>query len=182
MSTGIFIAKTSLTAGLFILFFFFKQKTAYEIVFGIAGTLDWNRRVGYCYGYELVHAAVRARRRGLRVLIVGDGTGRKPLEHAAGVELGKSVLLTGRVPREQVADYLAAMDVGSLPQSCDGVGSFRYTIKLSEYLSASLPIVTGQIPLAYDLDDGWLWRLPGQAPWDERYLRALARLMEQITP
>src|SRR5439155_25107589 len=66
-----------------------------EIVFGIAGTPDWNPRVGYCYGYELVHAAVRARRRGLRVLIVGDGTGRKHLEHAAAAEPGNSGLLTG---------------------------------------------------------------------------------------
>jgi len=153
-----------------------------DIVFGIAGSLDWNPRVGYCYGYELVHAGVRARRRGLRILIVGDGSGRKHLELAAGGELGKSILMTGRVPREKVADYLAAMDIGSLPQSVDGVGSFRYTIKLSEYIAASLPIVTGQIPLAYDLDDGWLWRLAGHAPWDERYLRSLAALMQTIKP
>ena len=55
------------------------------------------------------------------------------LKDLAGEELGRTIILTGRVPREQVIDYLAAMDVGSLPQSVDGVGSFRYTIKLSEY-------------------------------------------------
>ena len=63
------------------------------------------------------------------------------------------------------------MDVASLPQSVDGVGSFRYTTKLSEYLAARLPVVTGEIPLAFDLDDGWMWRLPGDAPWEERYSR-----------
>ena len=152
-----------------------------EIVFGIAGSLEWNRRVGYCYGHELVQAALRTSRKDVRVLIVGDGTGRRHLERAAGAALGNSILMTGRVPREQVPDYLAAMDVGSLPQSVDGVGSFRYTIKLSEYLAASLPIVTGQIPLAYDLDDGWLWRLPGGAPWDVRYIEALAKLMDEIS-
>ena len=78
--------------------------------------------------------------------------------------------------------YLAAMDVASLPQSVDGVGAFRYTTKLSEYLSARLPMVTGQVPLAYDLDDGWLWRLPGSAPWEDRYVDALAELVDSIEP
>jgi glycosyltransferase involved in cell wall biosynthesis len=103
------------------------------------------------------------------------------LEEAAE-HLAATVILTGRVPRDQVPHYLAAMDVASLPQSVDQVGSFRYTTKLSEYLAAGLPIVTGQIPLAYDLGDDWLWRLPGKAPWDARYIDALATLMDRLTP
>jgi hypothetical protein len=152
-----------------------------EIVFGIAGSLAWTRRYGYCYGRELVEAVKRIDRGDVRVLIVGDGTGQKHLERLAGAELGRKVILSGRVAREDVPAYLAAMDIGSLPQSVDGVGSFRYTIKLSEYISAALPIVTGQIPLAYDLDDGGLWRLPGSAPWDARYITALAKLMQGMT-
>jgi hypothetical protein len=27
-----------------------------------------------------------------------------------------------------------------------------------------------------------LWRLPGEAPWDERYLSALTHLMQKVTP
>jgi len=73
------------------------------------------------------------------------------------------------------------MDLASLPQSCDGVGSFRYSTKLSEYLAAGLPVATGQIPAAYDLDTGWAWRLPGDAPWDKRYIEALARLLDGVT-
>jgi len=71
--------------------------------------------------------------------------------------------------------------VASLPQSVDGVGAFRFTTKLSEYLSAQLPVVTGQLPAAYDLDDGWLWRLPGDAPWHETYIAALAQLMNGLS-
>jgi hypothetical protein len=74
------------------------------------------------------------------------------------------------------------MDVGCLPQSTDGVGSFRYSIKLPEYLACGLPIVTNEIPLSYDLDAGWLWRLPGNAPWDARFVQALAALMESLKP
>ena len=77
---------------------------------------------------------------------------------------------------------MSAMDVASLPQSVDGVGAFRYTTKLSEYASAGLPVVTGRLPFSYDLDAGWLWRLPGDAPWSPRYVQALGRLMEEERP
>jgi glycosyltransferase involved in cell wall biosynthesis len=151
------------------------------LVFGLVGTLGWHERAGYCYGAELVRAVTRVERDDVRVLVVGDGSGRARLEEIAGDRLGRSVLLPGAVSREDVPVALAAMDVGSLPQSVDGVGAFRYTTKISEYLAANLPIVTGEIPLAYDLDDGWLWRLPGEAPWDERYVAALADLMRTLT-
>jgi glycosyltransferase involved in cell wall biosynthesis len=124
-----------------------------------------------------VQAIRRVERDDVRVLVVGDGDG---LSHLRPAENDLRVILTGRVPREDVPDYLAAMDVASLPQSVDGVGSFRYTTKLSEYIAAGLPIVTGRVPVAYDLDAGWIWRLPGAAPWDETYVAALARLMEEI--
>lgn len=148
------------------------------LVVGIAGSLDWNRRVGYCYGWELVQALALCRRTDVFALIVGEGSGLEELRRMAADQ----VIFTGSVPRASVPDYLAAMDIGSLPQSCDGLGSFRYTTKLSEYVAARLPVVTGQLPLAYDLDEGWLWRLPGDAPWDPRYIQALAALLDGITP
>jgi hypothetical protein len=151
------------------------------LVVGIMGSLIWNRRVRYCYGREIVASVSRLDRPDVVALIVGDGDGRKHLEALAGERLGGSIILTGQVPRNEVPDYLAAMDMASLPQSLDGVGSFRYTTKLSEYLAAGLPVITGQIPLAYDLDGGWLWRLPGAAPWDARYLDAMTQLLTQIT-
>jgi glycosyltransferase involved in cell wall biosynthesis len=151
-----------------------------DLVFGLVGSLAWTKRVGYCYGLELVRALDQTSRRNLKVVIVGDGPGRSRLEETAGKRLGTGVILTGRVTRNQVPHYLAALDVASLPQSVDQVGSFRYTTKLSEYLAAGLPIVTGQIPLAYDLGDDWLWRLPGKAPWDARYISALASLMQTL--
>jgi glycosyltransferase involved in cell wall biosynthesis len=150
------------------------------LVFGLVGSLNWSARRGYCYGLELVRAAVRSGRDDLVVLVVGDGDGRARLAAEAGAHLGERVLLPGAVPRDEVGAHLAAMDVASLPQSLDGVGSFRFTTKLSEYLAAGVPVVTGQLPLAYDLDDGWLWRVPGRAPWDDTYVEALAALMRQV--
>jgi len=68
-----------------------------------------------------------------------------------------------------------------MTRTVDGVGSFRYTTKISEYVAARLPVITGQIPLSYDLDSGWLWRLPGNTPWHPRYVEAIAELMRTLS-
>jgi hypothetical protein len=80
-----------------------------------------------------------------------------------------------------VPGYLAAMDIGSLSQSTDLVGAMRYTTKLPEYAAAGLPVLATQVPVAYDLDSGWLWRLPGDAPWHEDHIAALAEFMSTIS-
>jgi glycosyltransferase involved in cell wall biosynthesis len=102
------------------------------------------------------------------------------MERLAGDLLGKRIHFPGRVPQDRVMDYLAAMDVASLPQSQDAVGAFRFTTKISEYLAAGLPVVTSQIPMAYDLDAGYMWRMPG-SPWDLAFIDSLARLMRTLT-
>jgi glycosyltransferase involved in cell wall biosynthesis len=152
------------------------------LVIGIVGSLVWNARVRYCYGYELVNALQLVKRQDAVALIVGDGDGKAELTAAADAMLGSRVVLAGRAARQEVPGYLAAMDIASLPQSVDQVGSFRYTSKISEYLAANLPIVTGQIPLAYDLDQGWLWRLPGSSPWARAYIESLSRLIDGLSP
>lgn len=148
-------------------------------VFGLVGALIWSPRRSYCYGQELVRAMRHCDRDDVRVLIIGEGTGRAYLEELLRGHPDDRVMLIGAVPYDQVPTHLAALDVASLPQSTDAVGAFRYTTKLSEYLSAGLPVVTGHLPFAYDLDEGWLWRLPGVAPWDVAYHRALGALMQE---
>jgi hypothetical protein len=151
------------------------------LVVGLAGSLHWNDRLDYTYGAELVRAIRLVERRDLVVCVIGEGSGRARLEAMAGDDLGSRVLLPGRVPPAEVPDYLAAFDAGSLSQSVDRVGSFRYTTKLSEYFAASLPIITGEIPAAFDLDEGCMWRLPGDAPWSSVYVKALAELLRSLT-
>ena len=152
------------------------------LLVGIVGSLEWNARVGYAYGLELVRAARSARREDLVTCIDGDGSARARLEELAGEGLGERIVFTGRVPPQEVADYLAAFDLASLPQSVDGVGSFRYSTKLAEYLGAGLPVLTNQIPAAYDLDEGFFFRLPGRAPWSAEFADSLAALLATVTP
>ena len=152
------------------------------LVAGIVGSIVWYERRGYCYGWELVAAMRRVQRSDVAVVVIGSGTGLERLRELAGDDLGRRVFLPGRVEPDLVVSHLAAMDAGSLPQSVDQVGAVRYTTKLPEYIAARLPVVTGEIPAAYDLMDGWSWRLPGDAPWDERYLDALADMLEHLTP
>ena len=150
------------------------------LVAGIVGSLNWRSRIGYAYGAELVRAVRASGRRDLVAVIVGDGPGSEHLRELAGEELGSRILMPGRVEPHEVGEFLAAFDLASLPQSVDRVGAFRYSTKLSEYLAAGLPIVTSQIPAAYDLDEGFCWRLPGPSPWSDTYVQALARLLDGL--
>jgi hypothetical protein len=34
--------------------------------------------------------------------------------------------------------------------------------------------------MAYDLDDGWLWRLAGRTPWAQQYIQQLSTLMARM--
>ena len=152
-----------------------------SLVFGLLGSLGWNQTFKYCYGYELLKALPKINRPDINILVVGDGSGLSYLQELAGDDLGKRIFLPGNVPVEEVLDYMAAMDVANLPQSVDGVGSFRYTTKISEYLAAQLPVVTSQIPMAYDICESWVWKLSGKKPWEDDYINYLAHLMQNIT-
>ncbi|HEX5224236.1 MAG TPA: glycosyltransferase [Solirubrobacteraceae bacterium] len=149
------------------------------LLIGLTGSI--HKRREYVYGSELVRAVRRSGRRDVAVLVIGDGSGLELLRQEAGEDLGTRILLPGRVAPDDVPDHLAACDLASLSQSTDEVGAFRYTTKLSEYLAVGLPVITAETPLAYDLDEGYLWRLPGFAPWDPRYIDALVALLDGLT-
>src|SRR5205823_6299539 len=96
-----------------------------HIVCGMVGRLNWTRRSRYCYGLELAEAIKRVQRPDLSVLIVGDGSGRAVLEAAIPANLRSRVVFTGRLPSNEVAAAMNAMDIGFVTQTLDGLGSYR---------------------------------------------------------
>jgi hypothetical protein len=152
------------------------------IVVGIIGALEWNDSRGYGYGWELAKCARQLDDPRFVFLIVGEGAGLARLRKEVESLPPGRVVLPGAVPLEEVMEVISAMDLGSLPQSMDGVGLFRYTTKLSEYAAAGLPVITSQIPVAYDLGHDWMWRLPGEGPWTDEYVGAMTSLLRGLTP
>ena len=151
----------------------------YAIAFRLVGSFtNLPRRSDWCYGAELLRATHRP---GLRVLIAGHGNGRARLEQLAGNDLGRRVVLRGAYSPDEVLSHLVAIDVGGLPQTRDPVGALRYTAKPNAHVSAGLPVVTGQVPLAYNVGERWMWRLPGRVPWEDTFMDVLALLMRSIS-
>ena len=92
------------------------------LVVGLTGSVHHSRRRNYIYGRELVQAVRGSERRdvvglhcGRRQRPAGPAGSRRRGPRGAGVP-------PGRVPAEEVPDYLAAFDLASLSQSTDAVG------------------------------------------------------------
>lgn len=94
----------------------------------------------------------------LALLLVGDGVVYEPIHQlVARFGLEDQVVLPGRVPHEEVADYIAAMDYGILPDSND----YGSPMKLFEMMAMSVALVSPSFgPIAEvvrDGENGWLF-------------------------
>lgn len=116
-----------------------------KFVFGYVSNLDHYRE-----GQELlVDAAVALRERGIDAvaLVVGDGTRRAEIEaHAAAVGAGDAVVLTGRVPHDQVLDHYALMDVFVVPRVDERAARLVTPLKPFEAMAAGLPVLVSDLP------------------------------------
>jgi len=153
-----------------------------HLVCGVVGSLQWTPRQRYCYGLELVEMMKYLERTDVSVLIVGDGTGRARLESRVPPSLRDRVVCTGRVPEGDVVRALNAMDVGFITQTLDGLGSYRLTTKLPEYLATGLPVAMSPIPGLYDYAADCGWALPPLHPTTDAFHRGCAALVDGLTP
>lgn len=116
-----------------------------EVVVGFVGTLwKW-------HGLDLlVDAFSRVAGEGrVKLLIVGDGEMREPLrEMSQARNLQDRVIFTGRVSHEQVAGYVAAMDITVLPAEHRSHAS---PMKVIEYMAAGKPVVAPRLPNLQEL-------------------------------
>ncbi len=152
-----------------------------HIVCGVAGSLRWVHRQKYCYGLELVEMLRHLDRDDVSVLIVGDGDGRPILQERVPEAWRDRVVFTGRLPEEEVSDALNAMDVGFVAQTLDGLGSYRLTTKLPEYLAAGLPVAMSQVPGFFDYARPAGWPLPAHHPASDPFHRGCADWLDELT-
>jgi glycosyltransferase involved in cell wall biosynthesis len=100
--------------------------------------LGWSGTLRSWHGLELLLRAM-ADRSNTHLLVIGDGPDRPNVE-AAARRLGvfDRVRIVGRVPRAQVPEHLAAIDVGVV---ADDRTRFASPLKLLEYMAMGKPVV-----------------------------------------
>lgn len=110
----------------------------------------------------------------LKLLLVGDGAKFDEVsQFIASKGLEKQIVLTGRVPHDQVPGLLAAMDMAVLPSA----GDYTSPVKLFEFMACSVPPVAPDFePIREVLKDGKTgWLFPAgdiQAAVDQVLLRS----------
>jgi len=116
----------------------------------------------------------------LALLLVGDGVVFEEIQQLVAQHgLQDQVLLPGRIPHEQVRDYIAAMDYGILPDSND----YGSPMKLFEMMAMGVALVSpafGPIEeVLIDNENGWLFPPKNKTAAVEKVL-SLASDLENI--
>jgi glycosyltransferase involved in cell wall biosynthesis len=150
-----------------------------HVVVGFVGSLKpW-------HGVELlVHAFVQALERvpTLRLLLVGDGPMRAPVERLVRTcNVESTVVMVGNVPHAEVPRYMAAIDIAVAPYLPTTTGADFYfsPLKILEYMAAGRPIIASRLGQVRDLLCGGAAGLlctPGQ---EEALVQGLVSLAEQ---
>jgi Glycosyl transferases group 1 len=152
-----------------------------HIVCGVVGSLKWTPRQHYCYGLELVAMFAYLQRPDLSLLIVGDGDGRARLEAQVPSAFRSRVRFTGRIPFTEVPLAMQALDLGFITQTLDGLGNFRLTTKLPEFLACGVPVAMSPIPGFYDYACAAGWPLPALHPASPAFHQACAQWLDTLT-
>jgi hypothetical protein len=153
-----------------------------HLICGVVGSLKWTPRQQYCYGLELVETLKFLQREDMTFLIVGDGDGKAQLEQRVPPHLKHRVIFTGRVPMAEVAQAINLLDIGFITQTLDGLGNYRLTTKLPEYLACGVPVAMSPVPGFYDYATLAGWALPPYHPASDTFHRACAQWLDALTP
>ncbi|RZN35103.1 MAG: glycosyltransferase WbuB [Methanosarcinales archaeon] len=106
------------------------------------GTMDKMRHLDV-----LIHAFVRVRDRlgGVKLLMVGDGTGREDLEKLADkLGIRDDVIFTGYVDFREVPDFIAAANLGISAVPPLDFYKVSSPIKMLEYMALAKPVVANK--------------------------------------
>jgi glycosyltransferase involved in cell wall biosynthesis len=152
-----------------------------RITIGVVGSINFNRKHSFCYGWEVIEALRLLRGQPVVGLIIGVGDGIPFLKLKAreyGVE--DQVIFTGWVDHHLLPQYINLIDVCISTQSNDLVGRVRITAKVPEYLACGRYIIASDVGGArtFVKDCGLL--LPYSGVKDSRYVKAIAHHVSRI--
>ena len=90
-------------------------------------------------------------------------------------------MFTGRLEEDEVVGAMNAADIGFVTQSLDGLGNYRLTTKLPEYLACGLPVAMSPIPGFYDYVREAGWALPPFHPASADFHAGCASWLDGLT-
>jgi glycosyltransferase involved in cell wall biosynthesis len=147
---------------------------------GLVGSSVWSERLQTCYGWDLVELIHLLRDEPVCGVMIGDGTGIAVLQERCrryGIE--DRFRFLGRLPYEQLPDYLSLIDVCLSTQTDDLVGRVRTTGKLPLYLAAGRYVLASNVgEAARVLEPEMLVDFTGQH--DPAYPAKLAERIRQL--
>jgi glycosyltransferase involved in cell wall biosynthesis len=110
--------------------------------------IGWSGVVRAWHGLDLL-VKVLAIRPSMKLLIIGDGPDRDNIERAAAsLGVAGRIRFAGQVPRDQVAEQLAAIDVGAVADDRTGYAS---PMKLVEYMAMGKAVAAPDLENIRDL-------------------------------
>ena len=117
-----------------------------ELVIGVMGSLNWNKKYEMCYGWDLIEALPLIKDLKIKIVIIGDGDGKKHLLRTIEKEnLTDKVIFTGTIKYKILPEYLSLFDIGISTQTNNSVGWFRTTGKLPEYLAHEVYVIATNV-------------------------------------
>ena len=143
-------------------------------VIGVVGSANWNERLGWCYGRDVIEAVARSRRNDLMGVLVVSGDGVPRLRDlAANRKVSERIIFDAPLPGYDVYKQIQGFDVAVSTQTDDEVGQCRTTGKLIQYIAAGKFVLASRVgEAARILPEEML--VPYRGAWDEDYFARLA--------
>jgi glycosyltransferase involved in cell wall biosynthesis len=144
------------------------------LTIGLIGSSIWSEKLQMCYGWELVETLRLLKRKRVKAIMIGSGSGIPHLKARCreyGIE--DRIVFFDHVPYDQLPRYLSLIDVCLSTQTNDVVGQVRTTGKLPLYLAAGRYILASDVgEAARVLERDML--VPYEGVKDEQYPSKLA--------
>jgi len=150
------------------------------LVIGVVGSANWNARLEWCYGRDVIGLLAHTDRRDVTGVLLVRGNGVPHLENLAK-RLGVSDRVAFATPEEGEAfwEQLGAIDIALSTQTNDAVGRARTTGKLVQYLAAGKFILASRVGTAAKvLPEEMLVDYHGA--WDPGYFHRLGERVNSL--